>query len=168
MKKLVIFALLSIMLGTSIAVQAEVKIAVVNFPRLLAEAPQVKTATAAIQKEYESKAAQLKAKQKEVEQELIALKQQVERDFDVMSDDQKRAKSEEFRNKQIEFNAKEKQLLQEFNLKRNEKLGELNKTLMTQVNGLAQEQGYDLVLSEGVIYAKAALDITDKVLARLR
>ena len=164
MKKLVSFIIISLMLGSSLAVAAEVKIAVVSFPRLLAEAPQAKSATQSIQSEYETKRGQLQAKQ----QELIDLQQQVARDFDAMSDDQKRAKSEEFRNKQREFNEQEKQLLQEFNQKRNEKLGELQKTLMTQVNGLAAEMGYDLILGEGVLYASASMDVTDKVLARLR
>lgn len=164
MKKLVSFIVLSILLGSSLAVAAEVRIAVVSFPRLLAEAPQAKTATQSIQNEYETKRTQLQAKQ----QELIDLQQQVARDFDAMSDDQKRTKSEEFRNKQREYSEKEKQLLQEFNQKRNEKLGELQKTLMTQVNALATEMGYDLILGEGVLYASAAMDVTDKVLARLR
>jgi outer membrane protein len=164
MKKLVSIVLFSIMLGSSVSALAELKIAVVSFPRLLAEAPQAKTATQAIQSEYESKRGQLQSKQ----QELINLQQQVAKDFDAMSDDQKRSKTEEFRNKTREYNEREKQLLQEFNQKRNEKLGELQKTLMTQVNGLATEMGYDLILGEGVLYASASVDVTDKVLARLR
>ena len=164
MKKIISIFLLSVLLSGSLSVAAEIKIAVVSFPRLLAEAPQAKTATQSIQNEYEAKRTQLQSKQ----QELIDLQQQVARDFDAMSDEQKRSKSEEFRNKQREYGEKEKQLLQEFNQKRNEKLGELQKTLMTQVNGLAQEMGYDLILGEGVLYASAGIDVTDKVLARLR
>ena len=164
MKKLLSFAIISLMLTSAFAVQAETRIGVVNFQRLLAEAPQAKTVTQSIQNEYEAKRAQLKAKQ----QELIDLQTQVERDFAAMSDDQKRAKSEEFRNKQRDYAAQEKQILQEFNQKRNQKLGELQVTIMTQINGLATEMGYDIIVGEGVLFASANVDVTDKVLARLR
>jgi len=164
MKKLVSFMLVSVMVASSFAVQAELRIAVVSFPRLLSEAPQAKSATQSIQNEYEAKRSQLQSKQ----QELIDLQKQVTRDFETMSEEQKRSKSEEFRSKQREFMEKEKQLLTEFNQKRNEKLGELQKTLMTQVNTLAQELGYDLILGEGVLYASPSIDVTEQVLARLR
>ena len=164
MKKLLSIAIISLMLTSSFAVQAETRIGVVNFQRLLAEAPQAKTVTQSIQNEYEAKRAQLKSKQ----QELIDLQTQVERDFAAMSDDQKRAKSEEFRNKQRDYAAQEKQILQEFNQKRNQKLGELQVTIMTQINGLATEMGYDIIVGEGVLFASANVDVTDKVLARLR
>jgi len=143
---------------------AEVRIGYVSVPRLLAEAPQAKAATAAIKSEQDSKRAQLQSQG----QQLVDLQKQLQRDFDALSDDQKRSKLEEINTKRAALLEKENKLLGEYNKKRNEKLAELQKTLMTQVNNLAKELGYDMVFGEGVLYANPSLDITDKVLARLR
>jgi len=164
MKKLVSLVVVCLMLGTSFALQAEVKIAVVNYNRVMTEAPRVKSATAAIDSEFKLKRDQLAAKANEIK----ALQDNFKRDFETMSEDQKRVKSEEFRAKAEEFSAKEKQLVQEFNKKRNEKLEEIQQLLNSQINSLAVEKGYDLILTQGIAYASSSVDITDSLIARLQ
>jgi len=121
-------------------------------------------AQASIKSEFDSKKAQMQAES----QTLVDLQKNYQRDFDALSDDQKRAKLEEINTKRRAFVEKENKMLNELNKKRNDKLLEFQKTLMTQVNSIAQELGYDLIVGEGVLYASPTVDITDKVLARLR
>jgi len=158
---LILFSSLAMVGNTAFA---ELRIGYVSVPRLLSEAPQAKAANTAIKNEQEAKRAQLQSQG----QQLVDMRNKLQRDFDALSDDQKQAKIQEINTKRAALLEKENQLLSEYNKKRNEKLAELQKTLMSQVTGLAQEMGYDLIVGEGVLYAKPELDITEKVLARLR
>jgi len=164
MKKFISIIILSLVLSSSFAVQAELKVGAVNINRVMLEAPKFKSANQAIDSEFKIKTDQLKSKANEIK----TLQDSFKRDFDTMSDDQKRVKSEEIRTKAKDFSDREKTIIQEFNQKRNEKLQELQKLLTTQIQSIASEQGYDLVLTQGVAYATPTVDITDKLIARLQ
>ena len=164
MKKIISIVILGLMLSSSYAIQAELKVAAVNINRVMLEAPKFKSANQAIDSEFKIKTDQLKSKANEIK----TLQDGFKRDFDTMSEDQKRVKSEEIRTKAKDFNDREKTIIQEFNQKRNEKLQELQKLLSTQIQSLANEQGYDLVLTQGVAFATPSVDITDKLIARLQ
>ncbi|MGH9563590.1 MAG: hypothetical protein ACRD3S_19225, partial [Terracidiphilus sp.] len=49
----------------------------------------------------------------------------------------------------------------------NEEIGKVQRYLVTEIQGYASAQGFDLVLGEGVFYAKPMFDITANVLAVL-
>ena len=164
MKKIISIVILGLMLSSSYAVQAELKVAAVNINRVMLEAPKFKSANQAIDSEFKIKTDQLKSKANEIK----TLQDSFKRDFDTMSEDQKRVKSEEIRTKAKDFNDRETTIIQEFNQKRNEKLQELQKLLSTQIQSIATEQGYDLVLTQGVAFATPSVDITDKLIARLQ
>jgi len=164
MKKLLSFSLILVTLFATSSMFAELRIGVVSMPKIMNEAPQLKSAQAAIKTEFESKKAQIQAES----QRLVDLQNAYQRDFDALSDDQKRAKLEEINTKRRAFLEKENKMLNELNKKRNEKLLQFQETLMTQVRNIGKELGYDLIVGEGVLYASPTIDITDKVLARLR
>ena len=164
MKKFISIIILGLMLSSTYAVQAELNVVAVNINRVMIEAPKFKSANQAIDSEFKIKTDQLKSKANEIK----TLQENFKRDFDTMSDDQKRVKAEEIQTKAKDFNNREKTLIQEFNQKRNEKLQELQVLLSSQIQSLASEQGYDLVLTQGVAFATPAVDITDKLIARLQ
>ena len=164
MKKFISIIILGLMLSSSYALQAELKVAAVNINRVMLEAPKFKSANQAIDSEFKIKTDQLKSKANEIK----TLQENFKRDFDTMSEDQKRVKSDEIRAKAKDFNDREKTLIQEFNQKRNEKLQELQKLLSTQIQSIANEQSYDLVLTQGVAFASPSVDITDKLITRLQ
>ena len=164
MKKFISIIILGLMLSSTYAVQAELNVVAVNINRVMLEAPKFKSANQAIDSEFKIKTDQLKSKANEIK----TLQENFKRDFDTMSDDQKRVKAEEIQTKAKDFNDREKTIIQEFNQKRNEKLQELQKLLSSQIQSLAQEQGYDLVLTQGVAFATPAVDITDKLITRLQ
>ena len=51
--------------------------------------------------------------------------------------------------------------------RRNEEIGKVQRYLVTEIQAYANAQGFDLVLGEGVFFAKGPLDITANVLAVL-
>jgi outer membrane protein len=53
---------------------------------------------------------------------------------------------------------------EDLTLRQNEELGNLQRSLLAEVQTYAQEQGYDLVVGDGVLFASTAVNITDDVL----
>jgi outer membrane protein len=57
---------------------------------------------------------------------------------------------------------------EDFSIRRSDEINKLQKDILNAINALAKEEGYDLVVGEGVVYANSRVDITDKILARLQ
>jgi outer membrane protein len=72
-----------------------------------------------------------------------------------------------FRDEQREFSRKAGEFQDDASTRRNEEIGKVQRYLVTEIQGYATAQGFDLVLGEGVFYAKGTLDITANVLAVL-
>ena len=53
---------------------------------------------------------------------------------------------------------------EDFNLRRNEELGSLQRSLLQEVQTYAQSAGFDLIVGDGVLYASSAVNITELVL----
>ncbi len=49
---------------------------------------------------------------------------------------------------------KQNEFVEDLNVRRNEELGRLQTTLLTEVQTYAKAQGFDLVIGDGVLYAK--------------
>jgi outer membrane protein len=61
-----------------------------------------------------------------------------------------------------------KELQEDLNMRRNEEVGRMQRALLMEVQSYAKANGYQLVVSEGVLYAAEALDITPQVVAALK
>ena len=53
---------------------------------------------------------------------------------------------------------------EDFNLRRNEELGNLQRSLLQEVQTYAQAAGFDLIVGDGVLYASNAVNVTQLVL----
>ena len=79
-----------------------------------------------------------------------------------------RAKAEKtLRDQQREFSRKAGEFQDDASTRRNEEIGKVQRYLVTEIQGYASAQGFDLVLGDGVFFAKGPLDITANVLAVL-
>jgi outer membrane protein len=56
---------------------------------------------------------------------------------------------------------------EDFNMRRNEELGNLQKRIVEAVRALAKEESFDLLLTDGVIYADDKIDVTSRVQQKL-
>ena len=54
------------------------------------------------------------------------------------------------------------------NVRRNEELGKLQRSLLQEVQTYARASGYDLVVGDGVLFVNESLDITPQVLSALQ
>ncbi len=65
------------------------------------------------------------------------------------------------------FRAEAGEFQDDASTRRNEEIGKVQRYLVQEIQGYATAQGFDLVLGEGVFFAKGPLDITANVLAVL-
>jgi outer membrane protein len=146
------------------AAQAQMKIAVVNVPRLLEEAPQAKGAMQALQDEFAPRQRDIVTQQKD----LKAKEEKLQRDGAVMAENERRNAEKDLRDSQRELARKQNEYVEDLNLRRNEELGKLQRSLLQEVQTYARAQSFDLVLGEGVLYRNESIDITAQILAALQ
>ena len=143
---------------------AEIKMGVVNFQKLLEEAPQTKTAMQALENEFAPRRRELLTMQND----LKARDEKLQKEGAVMAEAD-RAKSEKtLRDQQREFSRKAGEFQDDASTRRNEEIGKVQRYLVSEIQTYANAQGFDLVLGDGVFFAKGPLDITANVLAVLQ
>ena len=69
--------------------------------------------------------------------------------------------------KKRDYNRMRDELREDFNIRRNEELGALQKKVYEVIQQIAKQESYDLVLTQPVLYASPSVDITDRVLQKL-
>src|SRR5262245_29782262 len=143
---------------------AEVKIAVVDYGRLVEESPQAKVALDAIRNEFTPK-------QRDLQQQEVSLKakeDKLEKDGATMSPDQRTRAEKDLRDGARDLQRRRAEIQDDFNARRNEEMSRLQKTLIEEVRTYAKAQNFDIVIADGVIYSVPALDITPAILASLQ
>lgn len=145
------------------AAQAQAKIGVVNVARLLQEAPQAQAASQALENEFASRRRELENQQKD----LKAREEKLAKDGAVMSESDRRSAEKALRDGQRELARKQNEFLEDLNVRRNEALGQLQRTVLQEVQSYAKSVGLDVVVADA-LYASPAVDITAQVLAALQ
>ena len=138
----------------------ELKIGVVNIQALMEQAPQTKAAMDALQDEFAPRQREFMAKQKDFED----LQAKAQKDVAVMGETERRNAEKELRDLQREVTRLQNEFREDLNLRQNEELGKLQRSLLKEVQDYALQEGYDLVVGDGVLYASTAVNITDDVL----
>jgi len=157
---LLTLAAVSLPLG---AAQAQTKIGVVNVTRLLQEAPQAQAASAALENEFAARRKDLEAQQKD----LKAREDKLQKDGAVMAEAERRNAEKTLRDGQRELARKQNEFLEDLNVRRNEALGQLQRTVLQEVQTYAKSAGFDVVVADA-LYASPAVDITNQVLSALQ
>ncbi len=157
--------LISAMMLLAFSAQAvSVKVGIVKVEKILAEAPQVEAVNAEMLKRFSGKKDELKA----LEEDIKKLQEKYQRNELVMTQDKLDEIKKEALAKLQEFKQKEAVLNQEVSTMRSQKLAELQQQIRGIIEDIAKKGEYDLILSDGVVYTSDKLDITDKVLERMK
>jgi outer membrane protein len=136
------------------------KIGFVNVPLLMDRAPQTKAAMSALEEEFAPRQREILARQKGFQD----LQEKIQRDVAVMGEAERRNAEKDLRDLQREVVRLQNEFREDLNLRRNEELGNLQRSLLKEVQDYAQGAGFDLVVGDGVLFASTAVDITESVL----
>ncbi len=140
------------------------KIGFVNFGRLLEESPQAKAAQQALEGEFMPRQRDVAAQQKSLEEKSDKLKKEAA----VMSEADRIRSEREVRDLELSVNRRFKELQEDLNLRRNEEVGRMQRALLQEVQAYAKANGYQLIVSEGVLFAAEGVDITPQVVAAIK
>lgn len=143
---------------------AEVKVGFVNTVKLMEEAPQAKAAISKMEAEFAPREKELVALQREIKQ----AEDKLSRDSAVMSDSERGKLERDLVSQKRDFKRSQDEFREDLNIRRNEELSKLQRRLYDAIVDLAKAENYDLIVSEGVVYASTSIDITDAVLASLK
>ena len=150
--------------ATAPAVSAEMKIAVVDYGKLMEESPQAKAVSDALRNEFTPRQRDLQAQQASVK----AREDRLQKDAATMSQDQRARADKDLRDGARDFARKQSELQDDFNARKNEEMSRLQRILIDEVRTYAKAQGFDLVIADGVIYSTPTLDITPQILSALQ
>lgn len=147
-----------------IIASAEAKIGFVNMVDIMEKSPQAEAARKSLEKEFASRDKKLTA----VRDEILKLEETLKQDAAIMSDSRRAEIEKKVLNKKREYNRQQDELREDFNIRRNEELGKLQKNMHSVIVEIAKKEDYDLVVTQPVLFASSRIDLTERVLQELR
>ncbi len=143
---------------------ADYVIGVVDPTRVVEQSPQYEAARAQLQKEVSEREQKLAEQQ----QQVLELQNKLDSDSALMSQDEIARLQTDIRNRDRKVKYAQAEFREDFALRQNELRTKLAKQVEEVVAELAREENIDLILSEGLVYYSKRIDISDKVIDRLR
>ncbi|MGF1642983.1 MAG: OmpH family outer membrane protein [Thiotrichales bacterium] len=164
-KRITALVVMLVALGlASFGAHADSRVGAVNVNKLMEEAPQAKSASEAIQGKFSGRERELLSERDEIRK----LEEQYNRDKDVVAKADKDKLEDGLRERLREFKRKSDSFTEDFTLARNEALTKLQTDVYKAIVDVAEKENFDLIVSESVLYASKRVDVTDKVLQRLK
>ncbi|MFZ5593508.1 MAG: OmpH family outer membrane protein [Pseudomonadota bacterium] len=160
------YAALGVLFGLSLSAGAgaELKIGVVNATEVMEKAPQKETASSRLEQEFGPRKNKLQGEFKEIKQ----LEEKLAKDGVTMSEGERAKAERDLSVRKRDFARAQDELNGDLNIRRNEELNKLQQTLLDAIQTVGKEESYDLILAEGVAYVNPKIDLTDKVLQRMK
>ncbi|RKZ99184.1 MAG: OmpH family outer membrane protein [Gammaproteobacteria bacterium] len=158
-----LFILITLLFSVSLA-YAEQKIAFVNQARLLQKAPQAESARNKLQKEFAKRDSALVSLQKKIQKNT----EKLQKDAAILSEAELNKLKRNITLLRRDLERDKVAFKEDLSLRQNEELVKLQKSVLKSIQTIAQNEKYDLIISDGVIYASKQIDITDKILSQLK
>lgn len=143
---------------------AEYRLAVVDPNRVVEQSPQYEAAGASLQREVEERERVLREQQDQIS----ALQGRLEREGALMSESEIQRLQNDIRSRTRKLKYARDEFQEDFALRQNELRTKLALQVREVVVEVAKEEKIDLVISEGLVYFSPRIDISDKVIERLK
>ena len=100
--------------------------------------------------------------------DLRSLEDRLVKNAAVLSEAERQRKETEIRAAKRDLRRAQDEFREDLNLRRSQELSALQQKVTEVIQILAKAEKYDLIVSDGVIFAGKRVDITDKILEQLR
>jgi outer membrane protein len=162
MKKVfLLFVCVGLLLSSSLAYAQSTKIGSVDLQRIIRESKRAIKERDVVQKRADELTKEISKKQ----EELLALKESLEKKAAMLSEQARRDQEKEYQQKARELDWLVKDSREEMQKKEQEMVAKLLKSINTVVNKLGEEGNYTLIVEASIVaYAPDELDITDQVI----
>ena len=158
-----LFILIALLFSVPFAYAGQ-KIAFVNQAKLLQKAPQAESARSKLQKEFAKRDKALVSQQKQIKKNTTKL----EKDAAILSATELNKLKRKITLLRRDLERDKAAFKEDLSIRQNEELVKLQKSVLKSIQTIAKNEKYDLIISDGVIYASKQIDITDKILAQLK
>lgn len=141
----------------------ELKVGYVNVARVLEVAPQALAAQERINQEFAPRDQGLLEQQRELrerEDELLSKAA-------TLNDTERTRQESEIRSLKRDLRRVQEEFREDLSVRRSEELSKLQRQVAETIRAMAESENYDLVLSNGVVYAGARVDLTNAVIELL-
>lgn len=151
--------------GSALAQKTGLKIGFVNVGEVIEKAPQGEAALKKLEKEFGPRDREIRAMREQVKK----LEDDLMKNDLALNESTRNQKEMELQDKRRALNRATNEFREDYNLRRNEELNALQKLVINAIVEIAKKESYDLVVHEpAVIYASDEIDMTNKVLKKLR
>jgi len=169
MSRVARYGLSVLVLLFAVSTQAEVsaaslKVGYVNSVALLEQAPQADIAKHELEQAFSPREREIRALQAEAQ----AMQGQLDNGGASMDETKRSMLRQKLDQKILRIQQMQSDFQDDLNLKKNEALGKLQQTVLRAIKDVAKANGYQLVLSDGVVYSAPSVDITKLVAERLQ
>ncbi len=161
-QRIIIFLTL-LLFGLLSTAHAESKIGYVNFGKLMEKSQQGQAVRKALESEFSSRDKQLGASRDAI----LKMEEQLKNDGSIMSEANRVKLERDILSKKRDHNRLRDEYREDINIRRNEEISALQKKVYEVIKKFSEQQNYDLVLTQAVLYASPQVDITDQILQRL-
>ncbi len=162
MKRFLPLLLMLFMLVAAPATAQQLRIGYVDMKQVLDNAPQVLAGREKLDLEFRPRNETIEFQERQVQtmEDRLALGD--------LTEDARLRLDRELREMRRNVNRQKEDLRDELSFRRTEEVQKLEDQINLAVQGIARDNGYDLILSSPVIYADPTLDITQLILDQLK
>jgi len=159
--------LIGVLLGAlslPLSASADIRIGYLDVTRVAEESPQYQAARRALQGELERRESDLR----KMAEQLKGKEDKLQRNSSVMSDAEAKKGERELVSLRRKLQNSRDEYRDELSLRQNEERAKLLRQVAEVVKAIGKEENFDLILTDGVAYAGKNIDISDRVLQRLK
>lgn len=160
---LIVFTFLLSIISTTVYAE-DYKIGAINAILVLEQSPQAEAARKLIEKEFAPRDKELVVAQKRMKE----LEDRLAKDGAIMSETERKKLNRDIINKKRELKRSQDEFREDFNFRRNEEFAKIQKQIVDAINKVAKEHNYDIVLTEGVIFASPKVDMSKLIIDYLK
>lgn len=151
------------MVPAALAAEAS-SVGYVDIQYLIDNSPQAQAATEDLEQRFGPQQEELRQKQ----QEFQRLQERMQKDGLVLSESEREEMEQRMRELKRDLQRGQEAFREELNIQRNSALSEVREAVLQAVRDLAENEGYDLIVGQGVLHASDAVNLTERVLERMK
>lgn len=157
--------LLGLILSHGLQAHAEdFKVGFVNVAIVLDQAPQAAQARARIEREFAPRDREILSQQQEIRE----LEDKLVKNAAVLSAGERERQEAELRQLKRELRRSQEEFREDLNLRRSQELSALQRMVTEVIQDMARGESYDLIMTDGVVFAGDKVNITKRVIERLK
>ena len=146
------------------AYAADFKVGFVNVAIVLDQAPQAAQARARIEREFAPRDREILSQQ----QQIRALEDNLVKNAAVLSASERERQEAELRQLKRELRRSQEEFREDLNLRRSQELSALQRMVTEVIQDMARGEEYDLIMTDGVVFAGDKVNITRRVIERMK